>query len=363
MKLIDKYLLRQLLVPLLYCLLGFVMIFVIHDLFGHLDDFVEASSDPMDIVKYYFMLVPSLLNHIVPTALLLAVLYSLSLLTKNNELTAMRASGVSLYRLLIPFVAVGALFSLGVFYINERIGPDNAYWCDQFIRGLKYRESPDVHLVRNHPLKNEVGNRIWLLREFNEVTYEMKNVQIIQEREDGSNDTEYNAESGSWMDDMWWFENVKIQKYDENSNPMGRQTERRAMEIPNLTETPKDFLADIRDEQAFMSAAEISTFINTHPNLSERSSARYLTDFHYRLATPWTCLILTLLGIPMGGKTGRSGAFMGVFLSLGLFFTYYVLITFFINLGKSGGLAPMAAAWMPNFIFLILGITLVYRMR
>jgi lipopolysaccharide export system permease protein len=363
MKLIDKYLLRQLLVPLFYCLMGFVMIFVIHDLFGHLDDFVEASTNPVDIVKYYFILVPSLLNHIAPTALLLAVLYSLSLLTKNNELTAMRASGVSLYRLLVPFIAVGALFSVAVFYINERVGPNNAYWCDQFIRGLKYREAPDLHLVRNHPLKNEVGHRIWLVREFNKVTYEMKGVQMIQERDDGSYETEYNAESASWMDNLWWFENVSIQKYDENSNPMGRPAERRAMEIPNLTESPKEFLADMREDQTFMSAAEIAAFVRSHPNLSDRSSARYLTDFHYRLATPWTCLILTLLGIPMGGKTGRSGAFIGVFLSVGLFFLYYVLITFFINLGKSGGLAPMAAAWIPNLIFLILGIVFVYRMR
>lgn len=135
------------------------------------------------------------------------------------------------------------------------------------------------------------------------------------------------------------------------------------MEIPNLTESPKEFLADMREDQTFMSAAEIAAFVRSHPNLSDRSSARYLTDFHYRLATPWTCLILTLLGIPMGGKTGRSGAFIGVFLSVGLFFLYYVLITFFINLGKSGGLAPMAAAWIPNLIFLILGIVFVYRMR
>jgi lipopolysaccharide export system permease protein len=363
MKLIDKYLLRQLLVPLLYCLLGFVMIFVIQDLYGHLDDFVEASLDPMDIVKYYYMLVPARIQWIVPMSLLLAILYSLSLLTKNNELTAMRASGVSLYRLLVPFISVGTLFTLGIFHIVDRVGPNHAYWCDQFISGLKYRETPDLHLVKNHNLKNDLEHRLWAVLEFNDVTYEMKNVQITQEREDGSNDTEYNAESGSWMDDMWWFENVKIQKFDENSNPMGRSTERRAMEIPGLTETPKDFLATMRDDTNFMSTADITTYVNSHPNLSKRSSARYLTDFHCRLATPWACLIATLLGIPMGAKTARSGAFMGVFLSIGLFFTYYVLIAFFINWGKSGGLAPIAAAWTPNFIFLILGITLVYRMR
>ena len=211
---------------------------------------------------------------------------------------------MSLYRLLVPFVVVGLLFTGIFFYVNEKIGPKNAYWCDQFIRGLKFRETPDLHLVRNHPLKNEVAHRIWLVGQFNEITYEMNDVQIIQEREDGSYQTEYNAKSAAWMDDLWWFENMTIQQYDEDSNPMGRPAERRAMEIPGLSETPKDFLAGIRKEQTFMSARDLATFVNARPNLSKRGQARYLTDLHYRLAIPWACLVMTLVGIPTGGQTG-----------------------------------------------------------
>ena len=208
-----------------------------------------------------------------------------------------------------------------------------------------------------------MAHRIWLVGQFNEITYEMNDVQIIQEREDGSYQTEYNAKSAAWMDDLWWFENMTIQQYDEDSNPMGRPAERRAMEIPGLSETPKDFLAGIRKEQTFMSARDLATFVNARPNLSKRGQARYLTDLHYRLAIPWACLVMTLVGIPTGGQTGRHGAFLGVFLSITFFFVYYAFVIFFVSFGKSGSLSPIVAAWTPNAAFLMLGITLLYRMR
>ena len=363
MKLIDQYILRRLAVPLSFCLLGFVMILVVHDLFESLEYFVEAEPTLFEVVYYYTRLVPSVLGFIVPIALLLAVLYSLSQLTRNNELTAMRASGVSLYRLLVPFVVVGFLFAVAVLHINERYGPGNAYWCDQYIQSIKHRERLDINVQRNLPLKNEVGRRIWMLGEFHEVTFDMQDVSLIQEREDGSYEVEYTAASASWLDGRWWFREVTIQAYDEGNNPRGRPRHRPFMEIPGLTETPRDFINEIKDNQAYMSAAELGTFLATRPNLSNRTVARYRTDIHYRHALPWTCLVATLLGIPMGSHSGRKGAFLGVLLAISLFFGYYTLITYFVHLGKTEVLAPWFAGWFPNLFFLGLSLIFIVRMR
>ncbi len=103
MKLLDKYLLRQLLVPLAYCLLTFSMVFIIADLFEHLSDFIEAKTSFLQVVRYYLFILPSYMVFIAPISLLLGILYSLWQLSKNNELTAMRASGASFYRLMVPF--------------------------------------------------------------------------------------------------------------------------------------------------------------------------------------------------------------------------------------------------------------------
>ena len=98
MKLVDKYLLRSLAVPLVYCLLGFCLIYVIYDLFDNLPDFIDAATPLPEVLRFYALLMPSVLIIIAPISLLLAVLYSLSSLTKNNELTAMRAMPPSLVR-------------------------------------------------------------------------------------------------------------------------------------------------------------------------------------------------------------------------------------------------------------------------
>ena len=112
MKLIDKYLLRTMLVPFGYCVGSFVLIYIVYDLFDNLSDFVHAGTPFFQVIRFYTFLLPSVFILIVPISILLAVLYGLSQLTKNNELTAMRASGMSLYRLLVPILSIGIVAAI-----------------------------------------------------------------------------------------------------------------------------------------------------------------------------------------------------------------------------------------------------------
>jgi lipopolysaccharide export system permease protein len=108
MKLIDKYLLKTFLAPLAYCLVAFVMVYVIYDLCSTTWATSWRARPPSALVlQYYLILMPSVLTRIVPISLLLAALYALSSLTKNNEITAMRACGISITRLMVPFISGG----------------------------------------------------------------------------------------------------------------------------------------------------------------------------------------------------------------------------------------------------------------
>lgn len=363
MKLIDRYLLRTLGAPLAVCLTAFVLVFVVHDLFDHLDNFVSAGTPLDQVLRYYLFLIPSVFYLIVPIALLLAVLYSLSHLTKNNELTAMRASGVSLYRLLVPFAAVGVLFVFIVYGINERIAPDCAYWCDLFISKEKSKDRPDADFSDPIPLKNNRERRVWSVQEIDAKTYAMRGILLIQEREDGSYEVEYNAERGEWLDGQLWFHDVTIQNYDAYSNPRGAEQHVAHLEMTELTESPKDFLNEVKYRKEWMSAIELARFLDTRPDVSPKTFWRYSTDFHYRMAIPWASFVVTLLGIPLGSATGRKGVFFGVFVSIGLFFLYYVAIMFCLALGKQGSIAPWMAGWLPNLGFLGIGCLLLYRMK
>ncbi len=363
MRLIDKHLLRTLITPLFYCLAAFVLVYVIFDLFDNLPDFIDAETPLWNVFCYYLMLTPSVLIYIVPVSLLLSVLYSLSQLTKNNELTAMRSSGVSLYRLMIPFICIGFLASLTVATVNETVGPWSAYWSHQFIRSQRHKgKIVSVYLADNLAYKNEKERRIWLIGTYDTKQQEMTNVELIQQRDAGSDLYKMQAQRGQWLDGRWWLTGVAIQNFSPSGHPMGPPTFERRKELSDCAETPNDFINEIKDPE-FLSSLELLEFLQTHQHLSKSTIARFTVDLHSRLAMPWSCFIVTLLGIPFGAQTGRKGAFLGVALSISMFFIYYILINLGLAFGKKELLTPLLSAWIPNLTFFVTGAVLIHRMR
>lgn len=361
MKLIDKYLLRSFFVPLIYCLLAFTIVIVVFDLFDNLPDFIEGKTPLPDVLRFYAFLMPSMGIIIVPVSLFLACLYSLSHLTKNNELTAMRACGVSLYRLMMPFVVLGVIASLLVSFVHETLAPWSSYWTDQFVHLQRSHGQLSVYVARMLGFVNEAAGRDWIVDEFDTRTFEMSNATVTQQAADGTSER-IQARKAYWMDGRWWFVELIIQKFDRDSNPMGPPKFQAHREMVELTEVPEDFINEIKDPE-FLSSVEILKFLKTHRNLSKDTIARVRVDLHNRLAMPWTCLIVMLIGIPFGAQTGRRGAFLGALLAIGLFFGFYVLINFAIALGKKEVIAPWLAGWTPNIFFLALGYILIHRMR
>ena len=368
MKLIDRYLLRSLIVPFAFCFLAFVMIYTVFDLFDNLGDFIDAKTPLIRVAQYYGILMPSVLVRIVPISLLCAVLYSLYSLTKNNELTAMRASGISLLRLMVPVVSVGFVCSLGVALINESVGPLAAFWCEKFVaQQRKFDKGVNVYVANNLALSRASQQRMWFVREFDIREYDMTGIQIIQRRPDGKSE-EYKllAETGEWIDGRWWFRQVQIQHYDEGGNPKGPPRFEISRAMTDITETPRDFLNEIKDpgqEPDMFSARELATYIRSHPEREPKALIRIEADLHSRLAMPWACLIVTLIGVPFGNQTGRKGALLGIGAVLGLFLAYYVFTLTGLWLAKQGFVPPWVGGWLPIVIFLPLGITMLIRMR
>src|SRR5260370_30324264 len=126
MRLMDRYLLRELLVPLGYCLSGFLLLWVTSDLITELSGLQEKKLHAGDIAQYYLIKTPEFLVLILPIALLLALLYALTNHARHHEITAIRAAGISLWRLCLPYLAVGFLASLAVLGLNGYCVPQSA---------------------------------------------------------------------------------------------------------------------------------------------------------------------------------------------------------------------------------------------
>ena len=367
MKLYRRYLLDQVRRPWLYVLVGFSAIAVLIDLFDNFSDFADSATPLPNILLYYLVLVPTYLPYMLPVSILLALLYALWNLGKSSEITAMRACGLSISQIASPFLALGLGCSLALFAVNESFNPWAMQWTRRF-REERHNRQLGPLLYDNLTYKNAPANRLWRIAHFNpkaSAAYELRGVSLRQQRPDGSDEFSLDAKRALWRDGHWWFEEVETQHFSPDNLRDGPVETSPQADMTWLSETPADFLNEIKDPETERSAADIHRFLATHDRLSRTTRNRYLVDFHYRLASPWLCFVVVLLGIPFGAHTSRRGMGPGILLALLSFFGYYVFSSFCLHWGKSGDqwLPPLLAGWLPLFLFLGLGLAMLRRIR
>ena len=361
MRILHRYLFKNLLMPLLYLLMAFTLLFVIGDLMDNMGRFIDTKTSFAGIVYYYSLFLPSMVIMIVPLCLLLAVLYSLSTLTRHSEVTAMRASGISIYRIIRPYMLMGIACFVFTAVVNEYTGPKFAYRADQFIEQQKHDEGDVYH--ERIAFKNPGAGHIWYIKQFDTRTFTMEGVELIQQREDGSDRIKYNAEKARWMDGRWWFENGTFQEYDEMGNRAGQAESFQALEMRKLPEVPENFMIEIKDP-AYQSSMELWNYIQSHESrLSPETLTKYEVDFHHKLTMPVVCIIITMIGIPVGAHTGRKGAFAGIMLALGMFFAFYATQFTLEYLAKQMLIVPWLGPWGAIIAFFIIGSIMIHRMR
>jgi lipopolysaccharide export system permease protein len=360
MKILTRYLLKSLLVPLFYCMLAFSLIFIINDLFENFSDFLENGISPSEIFYYYSQILPPVTVLILPVCLLLSMLYSLSRLTRYSEITAMRAGGVSIYRIVIPFIGIGILASLLTAFINEKIAPDASWRSEQFRKYQRYGRNEKIYFANSLALKNR--NHVWMVQKLDTRDYSMYNVEMVEQRPDGSDAVKYKAEKARWLDGRWWFMDLTIQSYLENGDLAGAPEIVLQKEMRELRETPQTFLAEIKDPNQ-LSSREMRHYLRSRKNLSSDTQARYQVDLHSRLAAPFTCLIVTLIGVPIGAHTGRKGTFAGIMVAVSLFFGFYILQLTGQALGKHEVIPAFLGGWLPIMVFGAASPLFIFRMR
>ena len=373
MRLLDRYLLRELLIPLGYCLAGFLIFWVSFDLLSELSSFQEDNIGAGEIAWYYVLRTPELLVTVMPIALLLALLYSLSGHARHNELTAMRAAGLSLARLSLPYLSVGLVFTATLFALNE-------FWvprADEAARELvaRHRRSTRSAAGRewfhNLHFRNARDGRIWNIGAFNTVTFEMRNPQV-----EWSTPDEYHrliAHSAVRSRNCWVFPDVQeiitIPGKPETDTP-GLQTN--TLTRCDFSETPEQIKSEIKVSRSGnfrtakdvqLSIGELLDYLRLHPDLSRRDRAPLYTKLQERLAAPWTCLVVVLIALPFGAVSGRRNVFVGVASSVFICFGFFVLLRLGLALGTGGYSPAWVAAWLPNAIFATAGVWLTTRVR
>jgi len=363
MRLVDRYLLREYLVPLGYCMLTFAMVFVIYDLFDHLSRFLDAKTPLVLILKYYACTLQAAWEHLMPASVLLAALYTLWQLARNNELTALQAGGISLYRAMVPFLGVGLVATALTAAVNETFSTRAGLWAEQF-RLNRFQADGGTPQERCDYFNVEEG-RLWHIDAFDPAEPErLTGVRIVLERSDGTKEREIVAGLAEWLDGRWWFFDGWTQDYYPTESLRGtpQPLPRGGVEYGFLDERPGDLAAEVKDWD-FMTAREMGRYLDAHPSLSDREWAQKKSDQQRRMALPWACLVATLFAVPAGARGARHNALIGILSAVALFFCFYALFQVGLFLGKRQILWPWLGAWLSNIVFVAAGLVLLRRMR
>jgi lipopolysaccharide export system permease protein len=352
-KILDRYLLREFLGYVLLGLAGFIVIFIVVDIFEKIDVFLDHRAPALLITRYYLYKAPEVVVQVLPVALLLATFLALGQLNKFNELTAMRTAGWSLARILRVVFATGlgaALLSLalGEFVVPHADRERNRIYDEQIqrIERPAATERADVTYLGE-------GGRIFFIHLYLVKEQRMHEVSL-QEFRSGELVRRIDAAEASWDGQRWVFTSGFLRSFDagrEHAQAFDR------MAVNGLAEKPEDFAKENRKPEE-MNYWELRAYIQKL-RASGGRVANYLVDLHLKLAFPLINVIVLMIGASLATRLRMQGAALGFGLSIGIAFVFYGLMRTGQALGHNGALPPYLAAWMADLLFGTVGVLML----
>lgn len=359
MRLLDRYILGHFLQAYIYCIAAFISIWFIFDVSDNISNFLDQRVSRLLILKYYLTQVPQILVILLPVALLLALLFSLGRMSRSNEIVSMLTAGVSLPRILAPLLLVGLLTTGVSTFLNYSLAPHAEYARKKLLEDP--RSHRQQHGLRGQIFRNRTDNRTWFIQQFYPGENVFRTVHIIQQDANDNIVLNYLATTAYYHPEThaWEFSQVKIVEYDAAGNVTKNVTEGGSIMITGWSETPFRLTgANLRAE--YLSVPELREYLKSNADFPPALLAPFSTHLQYRLAAPWTCLVIALIAAPLGIGYSRRGILSGVAAAIIIAFAMNFVTHLFLALGEGDRISHWAAAWTPNILFGVLGLILLY---
>lgn len=356
----DRYVLRSFLFHLVVLTAAFIAIWFVFSFFELLTDML-ARDKLSRFVPYIYYLTPFLIYNTAPLAVMAATLICFGLLAKRHELTAFRASGVSLYRLALPVLLFTLLLSGGLFALDHYYLPEMNRRQDAIRDEIKGRPAR-TYLRPDRQWTFGLHNRIFYHRAFDSSAmmfsginvYDLRTEPFELQRHIAAERAYWNTARGVWVFEQGWvreLDGIHPVRFEQFDN----------LEFPDIVEPPDYFLKEDRHDQQ-MNWRQLEAYI-VDLTQSGFDTIRLQVRLHKKLAFPLFAFSMALLAAPFAMLTGRQGAMRPVVFSLALATAYYALNAWAEQLGRAGQLTPPMAAWAPGLIFVIGGAYLLLRIR
>src|SRR3990167_2291208 len=199
MRILDRYIIREFLMPFIYCVVIFAFLYIIIDLFGHLDEMLRHHVSIQTLVIYYGAFLPIIFVQTTPFAVLVATIFIISTLVKHNEIVAMRASGISMLRILRPFLFMGTLISILVFVVNDSFVPRSSVTTTTIKEEeIEKNKAPAKGTTIENVAIYGMHNRMVYARRYEADKMVLKNVIILEQDSNQQPIHKITADEGRW---------------------------------------------------------------------------------------------------------------------------------------------------------------------
>ncbi len=364
-RILDEYVVREFFTMFVLVLAAFVLLIIVFTFFDLVGDIIRNHIPLTTVGAYLFNLTPSQIYQITPLAVLIAALVTFGLLNRNSEIIAMKATGISLYRLVVPIVSISAILSICLFLFDQYYLPQ-ANRRQEALRSIIKGRPPQTFLnpeqqwmFGQKPLPGESG-RIFYYQLFDPDTYEFANISVFEfnpstfelTRRIFARRAVWDPVMGTWQFEDGWMRDL------QDANVTDYRTFQRAT-FPEIHAGPDYFKKEALESQE-MNFGQLERYIRDLRQ-SGFDTVRLRVALWHKLAYPLVAIVMAVLAIPFALSMGRRGSLTGIAVAIGVALAYWVVNGLFEAMGGVNYLPAVLAAWSSDVLFGLIGGYLLLR--
>lgn len=359
---LDRYIAREFGRIFGICLAALFVVWLLMDLSDNVSEFRSSNNILLTIGKFYGTRSPAVFLLLLPYSLLLSLLYSLGKLSGNREIIAMIQAGRGIVRITLPLIICGVFFSVLSLGLNYHWAPIAEGTVDDILAAASGKKTTEA---TNVLYRNPGDRRLWMIGAFPsnyQIGEPLLNVEVTTTDENESLVSRLTAARAFWNRESreWTFEQPIIGTY-QAGQPAEFKTPAGPVTQAGWSETPWQLIKPGLSA-TYLGIPDLNSWLgaNSH-NAQFADPSPYLTQWHYRWALPFTCLVSVLLATPLAVHFSRRGPGGGIILAVVLSALMLLMSSISLALGEAGTLMPVSAAWLPNITFGFLGLYLFHR--
>ena len=352
MRIYSRYLLKEMLTLFFLSLLALLSIYLLVDFFAKVDNILENHAGFTALFLFLLNQIPFLMGKFIPLALLLATMLGLGGLAQNNEIVALQAGGLSLYRLALPLVGAGLVMAGVTFYLNNNLVPVTSMRADR-LKTVAIKGDKEKNLYNLKSLWYSDNNVIYYFAKLDPTHETIAKALIYRFSEDHRLSQRLDIEGLSYhaADKSWVGKKVRVRdfRFRNGFTDVAGFQQNDNMKL-NIPATFKDFLVPHKDPDR-MTLAELKNYIGKAKNVG-LPHIEYSVEIFNRIIYPFSCPLMILLAIPFSLSSRRhGGSARGIAMSLLLGFSFWVVLSISLALGQGRLLRPFTAAILPYILY------------